>query len=69
MSLENLSTAPSTQNEISVKDLFLLGGKYYRFLASKWRIILSLSLLGGQPAEQHQSGEKSGRQLQGSGVE
>lgn len=47
MSLENHSTAPSNQNEISVKDLFLLGGKYYRFLTSKWRIILSLSLLGG----------------------
>ena len=47
MSLENLSLPQSTQNEISVKDLFLLGGKYYRFLFSKWPLILSLSLLGG----------------------
>jgi hypothetical protein len=47
MSLENISILQSTQNEISVKDLFLLGGKYYRFLFSKWKLILSCSMLGG----------------------
>ena len=47
MSLENLSILQSPQNEISVKDLFLLGGKYYRFLFSKWKLITLLSLLGG----------------------
>jgi hypothetical protein len=34
-------------NEISVRDILLSCGKYYRFLLSKWLTILLFSLLGG----------------------
>jgi hypothetical protein len=48
MSLDNpphVNNQPTT--EISVKDLILLAGKYYQFLASKALLILCMALLGG----------------------
>lgn len=48
MSLESPLSANNQDNkEISPKDLILLAGKYYRFLASKVGLILSISLVGG----------------------
>lgn len=47
MHSESAQQSAPEHNEISVKDLFMLGGRYYRFLLSKWLTVLLLSLLGG----------------------
>jgi hypothetical protein len=47
MSTENLQQTIPENNEISIKELFLFIGRYYRFLFSKWPTILAFSLVGG----------------------
>jgi hypothetical protein len=47
MSTENLQQTIPENNEISIKELFLFIGRYYRFLFSKWPVILAFSLVGG----------------------
>jgi hypothetical protein len=47
MSQGILQDQDSGNNEISVKDMLMSCGKYYRFLLSQWLTILILSLLGG----------------------
>jgi hypothetical protein len=47
MSLEYLQQTKQDPNEISIKELFLFIGRQYRFLISKWLIIIFLAILGG----------------------
>lgn len=47
MKSEDLQQPAAENNEIAIKELFLLGRRYYLFLRSKWLLILSIALLGG----------------------
>jgi hypothetical protein len=47
MKPEHMQHSTSGNNEISIKELLVLGGNYYNFVFSKWLQILLLGLLGG----------------------
>ncbi len=47
MSTENLQHPEQGNNEISIKDFLLTVKSYYRFLRTKWLLIVIISLIGG----------------------
>lgn len=47
MTTESQNSTPSNADEISLKELFSKLGEWYRYLLSKWKLIIGFGILGG----------------------